>query len=194
MSRIFIPKTGYEWPSVSHMFENWGWVVTHDPSDIDKGIDLACFTGGSDINPQLYDQSINGAWGIDYERDEIEVDHYRRLRSNDIPLVGICRGAQFLHALGGGSLIQDISPRNSGDVEIILNGESEPQTVVVDHHQVMINIADKFDVLAIQLDRSIPQVIYKPGIHLAVQFHPEWSERGASLFFTLISKYCFNRS
>ena len=47
---------------------------------------------------------------IDKARDELEVAWIRRALDEEWPILGICRGAQLLNAVLGGTLIQDIRP------------------------------------------------------------------------------------
>jgi len=90
--------------SVERLFEQEVEVVI--PSDI-KSYDLIVFSGGADISPELYGQANTHSY-INPDRDKIEVEVFIRARGAGIPLFGICRGHQFLNALKGGQLVQDL--------------------------------------------------------------------------------------
>lgn len=65
--------------------------------------DVVVFIGGEDINPILYDQK-NVASHFNDHRDALEVEIYKRAQEKGKVCFGICRGAQFLHAMNGGGL------------------------------------------------------------------------------------------
>ena len=82
-----------------------GWVrsVTIDEAD------LVVFGGGADISPELYGQEPLPQTYFDEDRDTHEIWAYNKCVTSKIPMFGICRGAQFLHAMNGGKLWQDVS-------------------------------------------------------------------------------------
>lgn len=153
-------------------------------------------TGGEDINPLLYNDSLNlkVCGEIDYRRDTLEKNLLDYAFKNKIPLVGICRGMQMINVASGGSLYGDIPSeigtkvihRNNGEVmhEIIVNEAcplifpEKQDTFLVNswHHQGLKNIAEGIHVVARSFD-GLPEAIYvDETLHpfmIAVQFHPE---------------------
>lgn len=75
-----------------------------------QGIDGLIITGGEDIDPCFYEGGIRQN---DYEyfpeRDAFEIELTAQAMARDIPLLGICRGAQVLYVATGFDLIQDIA-------------------------------------------------------------------------------------
>ncbi|MEO6188494.1 MAG: gamma-glutamyl-gamma-aminobutyrate hydrolase family protein [Ginsengibacter sp.] len=69
-------------------------------------------TGGSDINPRLYNQPDFLTYcdpnDIDEKRDEFEWKMMQHVEETQKPLLGICRGLQFANVFYGGTLIPDI--------------------------------------------------------------------------------------
>jgi len=67
-------------------------------------------TGGTDINPDLYNQieDTNRVMTIDDHRDSLELVLIDSAMAWDMPILGICRGHQMLNVAFGGSLIIDI--------------------------------------------------------------------------------------
>ena len=57
--------------------------------------------------------------------------------NNNIPMVGICRGAQFLNVMCGGSLYQDVDKHNQDHVAHKPDSLEEVMVTSV-HHQMMI--------------------------------------------------------
>ena len=64
--------------------------------------------GGNDIDPAYYGEDINGAVNIDARRDTAEFALAKAFVSAKKPIFGICRGAQLLNAVFGGTLYQHI--------------------------------------------------------------------------------------
>ncbi len=74
-------------------------------TDNPKKADVIVFTGGSDILPSLYGEK-NHSSGCNPQRDQICLWLWRKMQGRKF--IGICRGAQFLSAMLGGKLMQDI--------------------------------------------------------------------------------------
>lgn len=89
--------------------------------------------GGEDISPRLYKHPRHPTTGPDSGRDLIEVRLANRAIELGIPIIGICRGAQLLCALAGGSLIQDV--RGHSGHHFIVTSTGEQYTVNSIHHQ-----------------------------------------------------------
>jgi gamma-glutamyl-gamma-aminobutyrate hydrolase PuuD len=65
------------------------------------------FTGGSDVTPSYY-REANKLSHCNLKRDELESAIFYQCKENAIPMMGICRGSQFLHVMMGGKLWQDV--------------------------------------------------------------------------------------
>jgi len=70
--------------------------------------DLIIFSGGEDINPRIYGESITYTRGISTERDKIELDILSKAMALNIKIFGVCRGHQLINAKLGGKLLQDL--------------------------------------------------------------------------------------
>jgi putative glutamine amidotransferase len=130
------------------------------------------------------------------------------LRKTDLPILGICAGAQLLNIVCGGTLIQDIATKlpNSkvqhGSEEGWIKGfhkhavkiekgtllsrfYSEEVTVPTSHHQSVDKVGDGLKAVAFAED-GIIEALEMPGrssFTLAVQWHPERDiPTGARLF------------
>jgi putative glutamine amidotransferase len=73
-----------------------------------KGIDGLLIGGGDDIGAELYGGMPVPDVRIDPDRDRLELDALRAVLPRDMPVLGICRGAQILNVALGGTLNQDI--------------------------------------------------------------------------------------
>ena len=161
--------------------------------------DLLCFTGGTDINPRLY-----GEWPDphtqypDRARDLYEQDMFMDAYRRKIPMVGICRGAQFLHAMNGYKLHQHVDGHHGNHM---IYTEKETIMATSDHHQMMYSPkpTDPAEVLAwsyiTERSNADPEVVwYPPTRSLSHQPHPEWMDFYAPYrryFFETIETYLF---
>lgn len=193
---VFVPKSGSpgDWQPVVKMFQEEGWSVTDDP---EADVDLACFTGGSDVSPYLYGEENVSSY-CDPLRDEYEKELYEAFLSLSVPMVGICRGGQLLNVLNGGKMIQDLTHRMSGMES--LDSEYDYMKVHVDHHQGMLPGDDATCVSGYmstlghndELDSIAAFIYYEDSKCLCFQPHPEWGHQPTKeLFFELVEEYLF---
>ena len=99
-----------------HSIENVGGVpfpLFHSLSSIDNILDLingVIITGGDfDINPSIYSQINNNSKNEKVLRTLFELKLCKKSLVKNIPILGICGGAQLINVSLGGSLIQDIN-------------------------------------------------------------------------------------
>jgi gamma-glutamyl-gamma-aminobutyrate hydrolase PuuD len=146
--------------------------------------------GGEDIGTSLYHEKPNSHCTSEQpsKRDLIELDMIAEAISMNMPIIGICRGAQLVCVAAGGSLMQHID-KHLGLHNITLHDE-EDTTIVCNssHHQMMVpNSNAKILASATHTTgvdgnnkqvtvESVPEVVYFPIINaLGIQPHPEWS-------------------
>lgn len=127
--------------SFSEFVAAMGWTLT--PSL--REANVVVFTGGSDIDPQLYGEPRHHTTTVSAARDAVDLDMFHYCQQNDMFMVGICRGGQFLNAMHGGSMIQDVSGHaiSKGHTAYIVDegGEILPHyryNVTSTHHQMMV--------------------------------------------------------
>lgn len=107
--------------------------------------DLVVFTGGSDIDPVLYGEENIYCYGIDSNRDELEKRVYEL--SKDKVKFGICRGAQFLAAMNGAKLWQDVN--NHSKDHYIIDLDLDVRVKATSIHRQMIQDHDALEVVAV---------------------------------------------
>lgn len=72
-------------------------------------LDGVLFAGGNDLNPRLYGEKQNPLTvHVSDARDTVEATLMQWTLTDDKPLLAICRGAQLLNVISGGSLYQDL--------------------------------------------------------------------------------------
>jgi len=153
-------------------------------------------TGGEDINPLQYNDTINLAvcGDINYQRDTLERKLFDFAFENKIPLIGVCRGMQMMNVASGGTLYGDIPTeigttvihRNNGEVnhKIVLTDTcslifpNDTDTIMVNswHHQGLKIMPNHLRVIARAFDGLPEAVVMDKSVHpfmIAVQFHPE---------------------
>jgi len=161
------------------------------------GVDAVIFWGGTDIAPEMYGQKPHPTSQAKHgmtKRDKFEWAVMNYCKVYQIPMIGVCRGAQMLTAFAGGSLIQNVTGHGSGNHQMTTS-EGEIMTTNSYHHQMMYPWNVPYEMLAWstadmshfydleddehQADMRLkvePEVVYFPGINgLAIQGHPEWS-------------------
>lgn len=106
----------------------------------DLGVDSTLIVwGGEDISPTIYNQVPNaftGATEALSRRDQLEVEMVGKAMDLGIPIIGICRGAQLMCAMSGGSLVQHVEG-HAGGYHKILTDEGEILNCPSLHHQMM---------------------------------------------------------
>ena len=169
-------------------------------------------TGGEDINPLQYNDTINlSVCGpINYKRDTLERKLFDFAFENKIPLIGVCRGMQMMNVASGGTLYGDLPTeigtkvihRNNGEVnhEIVLCDSStlifpiDTDTIMVNswHHQGLKKIPEYLRVIARSFDGIPEAVVMDKNIHpfmIAVQFHPERLEKNNPIHLRMRSSF-----
>ena len=158
------------------------------PEEIKKGGVLILW-GGEDIGTGIYGQEPNKMC-LSKEasaRDKRELRLINAALVNDVPIIGICRGAQLLCAAAGGTLAQHIDGHGRPHTVTLHDEFDEEITCNSSHHQMMIP-PDSAKILAsspgttgIDKDNKavryerVNEVVYFPVFNaLGIQPHPEW--------------------
>jgi carbamoylphosphate synthase small subunit len=132
VKRVYIVGGGWAY---SKMFLQAGFLTV----DRAEEADMLCFTGGADVNPELYGEKAIPGTHSDYNRDRMEMDIFNKYPL--VPKVGICRGGQFLNVMNGGKLWQDVNnhTRDHHIHTVSLDGKGLEQQIQVSstHHQMM---------------------------------------------------------
>lgn len=170
-------------------------MTENDANQIVAFCDGFLFTGGQDVAPELYGtKDSTGTVVSSPERDKLETLLLKKALQADKPILGICRGFQFLNAFLGGTLWQDLpsqypseivhkqgkpydSPTHqvtlSGDLKTLLGKETlEVNTL---HHQAVKDLSGDLVPMAVAPDGLIEAAQMKGKRFVwAVQWHPEY--------------------
>lgn len=93
--------------------------------------------GGSDIHPDYYNRPMHRTTHPGGQRDKIEWSLIQRAIEMQIPIFGVCRGAQFLCAAAGGWLIQNVYGHAGYGGHGVKTFDGDSFTVNSIHHQMM---------------------------------------------------------
>lgn len=173
------------------------------------------FAGGQDVSPAFYAESPSPMCGECCEgRDQMENVLFRMVYQKDKPILGICRGIQFINVAMGGTLYQDLPTEHSSNIEhhqmppydrpvhsvkIVpnspLNKLLNTEILMVNsyHHQAVKMLAPKTLAMAVSED-GLTEALYVPKKKFmwAVQWHPELSyavdENSRRIFSEFVSR------
>jgi putative glutamine amidotransferase len=174
---------------------------TVSPAELEglrRRLDGLLLTGGADVDPARFNGKPNPkVYGIDAQRDEVEINLARLAASTSWPFLGICRGIQVINVALGGTLYTDIADQlpealkhdYDSDTERAL--EAHPVELETDsalarilggdtvrvnslHHQGIENMAAGLRSIGTAPD-SLVEAVELPGhpFGLGVQWHPE---------------------
>ena len=167
--------------------------------DLLTRLDAVIFTGGGDIALEHFEgEDHEKIYGVDPERDAIELDLARTIVEMEMPFLGICRGFQVLNVALGGSLYTHIEDQLPGAVQhacfsthptdyeahsldlkpgsLLAQIYGQEQVKVNSlHHQGAKEIGSQFEVTGWSPD-GLVEAFELPGhpFGLGVQWHPEW--------------------
>lgn len=175
--------------------------LTSDENELKQAMELCdgvLLTGGHDVDPRVYGKEATKECGITCRlRDEMEGILLKQALEQDKPVLGICRGVQFMNAYLGGDLYQDLPTEYDCKTEhhmtppydaaahkvevleaslladIIGAGVHEVNSY---HHQAIKTVAESVDVMAISEDGLVEAISVKDKkFMVGVQWHPEFS-------------------
>ena len=159
-------------------------------------VDGLLFSGGSDLDPDLYDQEPHDeTFGVVPERDRAELALLEAALARDLPVLAVCRGSQVLNVARGGDLVQHLpdlvgdekhkhTPGTFADHDITLQPGTRLASLLGDHapvkshhHQGFGRVGDGLRVAAHAEDGTI-EAVEDPSrrFALGVLWHPEAGE------------------
>ncbi len=126
-------------------------------------LDGLVLSGGTHVHPSRYDQTPQVTANYDQRRDETDFRLLSRAEELNIPVLGICRGAQFINVFRGGSLCQNVTPLRKNTRHRPLLLPMQTVRVVSDSR-----LGEVMRIPVIGANRIHSQSIKKLGKHLRV--------------------------
>ncbi len=173
--------------------------------------DIVQFTGGEDVDPVMYGEEKHRTTMCNLRRDLAEAEVFEQCLASKKPMVGICRGGQFLNVMSGGKMWQNVDKHAIGGTHPLYSYSDSTYLGEVSstHHQMMRPDLGKAIILAhggeLSKDREhlgdddwcesyydVEVVLYPFSKSLCFQPHPEFN--GAHLddcrkyFFECVDK------
>ena len=170
-------------------------------------LDGLVFSGGSDLDPELYGQDAHPETnGVREERDRGELALLVAALERDLPVLAVCRGSQVLNVARGGDLVQHLpevvgheehkhTPGVFGDHEVDVRADStvgkllgERAPVKSHHHQGFGRVGEGLVESAWAEDGTL-EAVEDPSrrFTVGVLWHPEAGE-DAALFRALVDE------
>jgi GMP synthase-like glutamine amidotransferase len=134
--RVLIVGGGYDY--VRYFYEQ-----CYSGARTPEEADIIVFTGGEDVDPKWYGETSLQHTFSNVERDRREKVIFDYAVEKGIPMVGICRGGQFLNVMNSGKMWQHVTGHggNHAIVEVLdkrIKREPRIFNVTSTHHQMMI--------------------------------------------------------
>lgn len=163
--------------------------------------DVVLFTGGEDVDPKLYGEEALKTTMFNRARDDREMEIYAKAVKLGKPMVGICRGGQFLNVANDGKMWQHVDGHTGDHLMFVIDDKGNTirdLNVTSTHHQMMrptkeaviLAIAARARTLVsfkMTEERQKPvledvEVVWYPKTGcLCFQPHPEFRSAGAML-------------
>lgn len=187
---------------------------TLDKEVLKESVDMCdgiLFSAGHDVLPEIYGAKVlNDSVITNREKDEMEKIIIEEAIKTNKPMLGICRGLQFMNAAMGGTLYQDLPtehPSNephrqkppydepAHNVKILKDtplyeiAKKENLAVNSTHHQAVKDLAPNLKPMAYS-DDDLIEAFYDPSKKYVwgVQWHPEYD-----YFKNEVSKMIFKK-
>lgn len=173
--------------------------------------DIIVFNGGTDVATELYGERSTMAYVPEFAsvRDKYEKGVFDKYKGQKF-FLGICRGAQFLNVMNGGSLWQDVNHHGHPHPMFDLL-TSRTIRVTSTHHQMMIPNMNDGELIAVasestkkmrwgelkninpmkEPDLDVEVMWYPKNRSLCIQGHPEYvpGSEFADWSLGLVSKF-----
>ena len=163
------------------------------------GDDFAGFVlcGGNDIDPAIYGGDPSTSPSVDPLRDEFELTVLTLADRLQLPVLGICRGAQLINVHQGGSLFGDVAAMRVHTLNratllprkhVSISAGSRLADYIGDtttrvnslHHQAVKETGRNLVVSARDRDQIVQGIESTDGpLRLGVQWHPEYMPQRA---------------
>ena len=120
------PVIGVTKPEKGDLLPWWAmkfavWLAGGEPTKVTAraprdphSIDGLIFGGGSDVYPKRFQGEPKPGYRYDLARGDMEASWAIAARRHDLPVLGVCRGAQMLNVLAGGTLHMDLDEFGEG--------------------------------------------------------------------------------
>jgi len=211
LDKVFIIGGDYFYRS---LFDELGVIIVESMTmqelrEIMPELKAILFTGGPDVDPELYGGIHKDISIIQPMRDKLEQTVFELALEHSVKITGICRGFQFINVMCGGRMYQHIN-NHAGSLHNVTYPATGKQTLVTStHHQLVMlpenavpvawssnNLSDIYispDADSIKgPEHEIESAIFPQHNAFGVQFHPELLRNGSegrNYYLTVIDDF-----
>jgi putative glutamine amidotransferase len=177
-----------------------------DPDEVVRRLDALVVAGGQDVDPRLYGRRPTASsTPIDPSRDAYELALIRAALEHAVPLLGICRGAQLLNIVLGGTLVDDLLGVQGLEHTLVLYPPDArvhpvaltPGSILHDvygdeiivnsfHHQGIGELGEGVAVTGVAPDGVVEAIEVAAACAVGVQWHPEMLAELDPVFLWLV--------
>ena len=164
------------------------------PKDLLLPFDALLLVGGGDVEPARYGQEPHASvYGVEPDRDVLEMELLREADRSEMPTLAICRGMQVMNVAFGGTLIQHLPDHDaylphgtpSGRDHLAHDVKAAPGSRLTEaagaevltcsthHHQGVDHVGEGLSPTGWSEDGLVEAVERDGGWMLGVQWHPE---------------------
>lgn len=193
--------------------------TVEDANNSLKTVDAIIMTGGEDIGPAYYNEKPMEK--LETVKEDRDISDYLLLTTaieKNYPILGTCRGMQFLNVVQGGTLYQDFPSQRATDIliqhrdpnrEVFLKHECriidktselykilKTENTIINswHHQAVKDLGKNLKIVAVAPDGIVEAIeMTNKDFVLGVQFHPEWhvadNEKAFLSIFETLKEY-----
>jgi putative glutamine amidotransferase len=161
-----------------------------EPEELLAPFDGLLLAGGGDVEPAQYGAADHPTqYGIDPDRDQLELALARAAVGLELPVLGICRGVQLLNVAFGGTLVQHLEDGpvvHRDEAKQVIHGlRVEPGSRLAEalgqveaeglshHHQGLDRLGEGFRPVAWAPDGLVEGIERDQGWTVGVLWHPE---------------------
>ena len=178
-------------------FEQLGFTLIPVPNAVeriepyvDTGAEAIILSGGNDIHPTSYGSTAAPTDDAAVERDRVEHALLSAAVERGLPVLGICRGMQFINVFFGGSVCADFQaqaawlehrPGQTHSLDVVDQAAREwlrtPSYEVNSYHRqavMTMALAPRLACFAVASTTNVVEGIFHPDYPIAgIQYHPE---------------------
>lgn len=143
----------------------------------DNNFEIIILTGGGAIPNQFYNGNHNNI--LQPNRDRLEWLLMEYSKKKEIPILGICRGMEYMNAFLGGGLanLSNLKEKRPIGKEHLISFGDETQICVNNYHNdgiYMNDLAKEYEIIGLDLENNIVEALYSRKLKwIGFQWHPE---------------------
>lgn len=168
------------------VFSNAEIIILNNATNLKDPYDLLVLSGGNDLFKIKKEKS-------NYLRNEIDKKYVQNAIKRNIPIIGVCYGAQFLSNMFGGELVKVKNHvRTIHDIYFKSTEYSKKKKLKVNsfHNFAIINKKDKIIEIAKAKDNTIEFFKIRNKKIFGIMWHPERNIRFKNYDLSILKKLC----